>query len=105
MALLRDPANDLILSAASSWEIAIKYRLGKLPLPEAPGDFILPRLTRDGIEALPIHHHHVCAVAVLPDIHRDPFDRLLIAVAQAEGLPIMTADRQFLEYDVGVIQA
>ena len=103
--LLEDPDNALVLSAASSWEIAIKYRLGKLSLPEPPARFVLPRLTRDGIEPLPVHHRHVCAVADLPDHHRDPFDRLLVAVAQAEDLPLVTADPQFLEYDITVIQA
>jgi PIN domain nuclease of toxin-antitoxin system len=100
MKALEDVDNTLILSAASSWEISIKYRLGKLPLPSPPSEFILPRLQRDGIEALPVEHHHVCAVAELPDHHRDPFDRLLIATAQLEGLPIVTADRQFLDYEV-----
>lgn len=99
------PANHLVLSAASTWEIAIKYRLGKLPLPEPPDVFILPRLTRDGIEPLPIGHHHACAVTRLPLHHTDPFDRLLVAVAQLEGLTLVSADRQLLAYDVSVILA
>ncbi|HJP32380.1 MAG TPA: type II toxin-antitoxin system VapC family toxin [Candidatus Latescibacteria bacterium] len=103
--LVEDADNHLVLSAASSWEISIKYNLERLPLPEPPGTFILSRLARDGVEALPIQHNHVCAVAELPRHHRDPFDRLLIAVSQQEDLPLLTADRQFLPYDVAVIQA
>ncbi|MFA6110584.1 MAG: type II toxin-antitoxin system VapC family toxin [Candidatus Latescibacterota bacterium] len=103
--LLRDPENRLVLSAASSWEIAIKYRLGKLHLPEPPETFVLPRLRRDGIEALPIEHHHACAVATLPPHHGDPFDRLLIAVARTENLTLVTADLQLQAYDVPLILA
>jgi PIN domain nuclease of toxin-antitoxin system len=66
MAQLADVDNALLFSAASSWEIAIKYRLGKLPLPEPPAAFIPPRLVRDGIEPLPIKHEHAHAVADLP---------------------------------------
>ena len=97
---LSDRGNELLLSAASSWEIAIKYRLGKLPLPEPPDQFIPPRLTRDGIVPLPVEHHHAVAVAALPDHHRDPFDRLLIAQARLEHLVLFTADRVFQQYPV-----
>ena len=103
--LMEDPANGLVLSAASSWEIAIKYRLGKLPLPEPPEAFILPRLTRDGIEPLPVSHAHACAVAGLPQHHPDPFDRLLVATAKVEDLVLVTADRQLLAYEVSIVQA
>jgi PIN domain nuclease of toxin-antitoxin system len=99
-ALLEDPANQLLLSAASSWEIAIKYRLGKLPLPEPPSLFVLPRLVRDGITELPIQHHHALAVANLPQHHNDPFDRLLIAQAQIERLTLVSADRKLAPYQV-----
>ena len=101
--LLENPENALILSVASSWEIAIKYRIGKLPLPEPPAVFIQPRLTRDGIESLPIEHRHVCRVAELPDHHRDPFDRLLVAVAQLESLTLVTTDPAFEHYDVQLL--
>jgi PIN domain nuclease of toxin-antitoxin system len=103
--LLEDAETQLLLSAASSWEISIKYGLDRLPLPEPPAAFVLSRLARDSIEALPIEHRHVCAVADLPLHHRDPFDRLLVAVSQQEDLPLLTADRQFLAYDIAVIQA
>ena len=102
-AIVDNPDNTLVLSAASTWEISIKYRLGKLPLPEPPEKFVLPRLTRDGIECLPVQHQHAARVALLPDYHRDPFDRLLIATAQTDSMTILTSDRQFQPYDVKVI--
>lgn len=101
--LIGDGRNEIFLSAASSWEIAVKYALGKLPLPEDPEKFIPPRLSRDAITPLPITHGHALHVASLPLHHRDPFDRLLISQAQVECLPIMTVDRQFKEYEVDLI--
>ena len=101
--LIIDGHNEIFLSAASSWEIAIKYALAKLPLPEDPEKFIPPRLMRDDIRPLPINHTHALHVASLPLHHRDPFDRLLISQAQMEGLPIITVDKQFKDYDVECI--
>jgi PIN domain nuclease of toxin-antitoxin system len=95
--------NELLLSAASAWEMAIKYALGKLRLPEAPGDLVPRLMARTGITPLPVHHRHALHVATLPPRHRDPFDRLLIAQAQIEHLPILTADRSFSLYDVETI--
>jgi PIN domain nuclease of toxin-antitoxin system len=104
-ALVVATENELLLSAASAWEIAIKYGLGKLPLPEAP-DHLIPRLmVRTGITPLPIQHRHALRVATLPPRHRDPFDRLLVAQAQIEGVPILTADRSFALYEVEVLAA
>ncbi len=100
---IEDGHNEIFLSAASSWEIGIKYALGKLPLPEDPETFIPPRLTRDAISPLPVNHTHALHVASLPLHHRDPFDRLLISQAQMEGLPIMTVDDQFKAYEVDLI--
>jgi PIN domain nuclease of toxin-antitoxin system len=98
--LLQDPVNQLLLSAASTWEIAVKYRLGKLPLPEPPARFIPPRLVRDGITELPIQHHHTLAVADLPQHHNDPFDRLLIVQAQIERLTLVSADQKLASYQL-----
>ena len=97
--------NELLLSAACAWEIAIKYTLGKLRLPEAPDDCIPRLMTRTGITPLSVHHRHALHVATLPSRHRDPFDRLLIAQAQIERVPILTADRNFARYDVETIHA
>lgn len=99
------PANELLLSAASAWEIAIKYALGKLRLAEAPGEIVPRLMTKTGVTPLPVLHRHALHVAELPPRHRDPFDRLLVAQAQLEGLPILTADRTFKLYDVEVIRA
>ncbi len=99
-AMIEEAENDLFLSAASSWEISIKYKLGRIPLPEPPEAFILQRLMRDNIKPLSVEHHHACRVSVLPDIHRDPFDRILIAQAQTEQLLLITADQQLKDYDV-----
>lgn len=95
--------NELFLSAASAWEIAIKYGLGKLKLPGAPLEIVPALLARTGVTSLPIHHHHALHVATLPPHHRDPFDRMLIAQAQIEDLMILTADRSFEAYDVKVL--
>ena len=96
---IADSHNTILLSAVSSWEIAIKYALGRLPLPEPPEDFVPRRLSQDAILGLPIEHIHALRVAALPDHHRDPFDRLLIAQAEVEGIPVMTVDPQFRLYD------
>ncbi len=103
--IVEDRNNTLLLSAASVWEIAIKYALGKLPLPVPPTEYVPSRMERDGTEGLPIVLDHAVRVAALPPHHRDPFDRLLIAQCQAERLRILTADRLFEPYEVDVIWA
>jgi PIN domain nuclease of toxin-antitoxin system len=100
LTLLADPANDLFLSAASSWEIAIKYALGKLPLPEPPSRYVPRRMTASGSRGLAVEHAHCLRVADLPMHHRDPFDRLLVAQAQIDKLTLVTVDPQFEAYDV-----
>jgi PIN domain nuclease of toxin-antitoxin system len=102
IASARDP---LYLSAASSWEIAIKVSLGKLRLPEPPARYVPTRLAEQGITALPIDHAHALWVAELPPLHADPFDRLLIAQAQLERMTILTADPQIVAYDVETVWA
>lgn len=97
---LGDPANDLLLSAASSWEIAIKYAIGKLPLPQPPAVYVPRRMETSGTSSLPVEQSHSLRVADLPVHHRDPFDRLLIAQAQIERLTLITVDRQLEKYDV-----
>jgi PIN domain nuclease of toxin-antitoxin system len=103
--LLADRANTLLLSAASSWEIAIKYRLGKLPLPEPPAEYVPERMRLSGVTALPIEHAHALRVADLPEHHGDPFDRLIIAQSQLLNVPIVTADGQFVAYEVETVPA
>jgi PIN domain nuclease of toxin-antitoxin system len=103
IALLKNPDTTILLSSVSSWEIAIKYSIGKLSLPEPPERFIPSRMERDGIVSLPIQHSHTLKTATLPYYHKDPFDRLLIAQAIVEGIPIMTVDESFRQYDVEVV--
>ncbi|MCV7379825.1 twitching motility protein PilT [Mycobacterium alsense] len=103
--LVEDVRTTLFFSAASAWEIAIKYRLGKLALPDSPGLYVPDRMRRSATFALPVDPGHALRTAELPDHHRDPFDRLLIAQAQQLDLTILTADTQFSAYDVAIIPA
>ena len=100
---LADGHVDLLLSAASSWEIAIKHALGKLPLPEHPRDYVPSRMRSGTVTGLPVSHAHALHVATLPPHHRDPFDRLLVAQAQLEGLTIVSADQALERYDVPLL--
>ncbi|MEK7270740.1 MAG: type II toxin-antitoxin system VapC family toxin [Planctomycetota bacterium] len=102
---IRDPKTRAFLSAASAWELAIKFRLGKLRLPEPPEQFLPSRLARNRIEELPVRHAHALGTLALPPIHRDPFDRLLVAQAKAEGLSLVTVDENVLRYGGEVIDA
>jgi PIN domain nuclease of toxin-antitoxin system len=104
-ALVETTEHDLYLSAASSWEIAIKYSIGKLRLPEPPEVYVPARIDATRVRAFPIDHAHALRVSALPRHHRDPFDRLLIAQAQIEDLTILTADALFDAYDVTTIAA
>lgn len=103
--LLIDPSHALLLSAASSWEISIKYALGKLDLPEPPETFVPTRMLRDGIGPLAVEHRHALRVSRLPAHHRDPFDRLLVAQGLVEGLPLLSADGHLERYGIKVIPA
>ena len=98
--LLSSQGSDLYLSSATAWEIAIKYSLGTLKLHARPEVFI-PQVIR-GMEmhTLDITHVHAVEAGRLPRYHRDPFDRMLIAQAQTEGLVLLTADRIFEKYNV-----
>lgn len=102
---LSNPTHDLILSVASLWEMAIKFRLGRLPLPESPSVFVPGRLARQGVLTLDIQGVHVLRTADLPLHHADPVDRLLIAQAQVEDLTIVTADSKLERYEVELVRA
>ena len=93
--------NLCLLSTASIWEVAIKYRLGKIAI--SPARFRDEFLNAGG-QLLGINDKHVIQTAELPDIHQDPFDRLIIAQAALEGLSVLTADRIWSKYDIPVIQ-
>jgi PIN domain nuclease of toxin-antitoxin system len=102
---LEAPEHELVLSAGSVWEMALKEAKGKLRLPQPVEHFIPTRCASLGIRFLPISHRHALRSAALPRRHRDPFDRLLVAQAQMEELPVISADRAFGLYDVDVISA
>ena len=100
---IADRKNTLFLSAASAWEIVIKWGLGKLHLPEPPGEYVVSRMSRHRIQGLPVELRHALHVSKLPDHHGDPFDRILIAQSQLENLPILTADPLIARYPVELI--
>jgi PIN domain nuclease of toxin-antitoxin system len=101
--LIGDAANTRLLSAASVWEIAIKTRVGRLDLASPPERFVADAMVRLALDSLPILQAHALRAGALPDHHRDPFDRMLVAQAQLARLPILTPDRAFKPYGVKLI--
>jgi PIN domain nuclease of toxin-antitoxin system len=97
--VIADTTNDVIVSSASAWEIAIKKALGRL---EAPDD-LLDVADANGFHGLPITLNHALSAGSLPRHHDDPFDRMLIAQAQSEHLTVVTVDRRFSSYDVDLL--
>ncbi len=96
-------SNEILLSAISGFEIAIKASLDKLELPSNPGSFVTEQLGLNGIKQLPVSMEHSLAVFDLPTYHRDPFDRLIVAQACVEKLPVITMDYQIARYDIDII--
>lgn len=103
--LVEHDHTELLLSAASVWEITAKHRAGRLRLPEPPSRFVPARLDATGVRAMAIELAHVLHASQLPAHHRDPFDRTIIAQARVERLAILTADPIFERYDVETIRA
>lgn len=101
--LLVEPENEVLLSVASLWEIAIKVNLGKLTLDRPFEELIPEQLALLEIDRLPIRMEHLTALLKLPLHHRDPFDRLIISQALAEGLPVLSSDPEFHKYPIEVI--
>jgi PIN domain nuclease of toxin-antitoxin system len=102
-AVIGDVANDVMLSAVSGYEVAFKASRGRLTLPSDPMPYIEERLAATGFEPLSIGLAHAIRAGALPPIHGDPFDRMLIAQAQVEGIPLLTADPAITRYDVETI--
>ena len=100
---IRDPANEVYLSAVSVWEIATKYRTGRLPLPEPPDRLIPTERDLRGVASLAFDEESALQALRLPALHRDPFDRMLIAQAIAGSLAIVTPDPLISQYPVRVI--
>lgn len=97
---LLEADNAVLLSVASLWEIAIKVSIGKLTLAEPYATFIPQQLARNDIDLLPLRLPHLSTIASLPFHHRDPFDRMLIAQAMVEGVPIISSDGAFDAYGI-----
>ena len=103
-ALIADPGHNVYVSAATAWEIAIKASLGKLVIPPDVSTWLPYQLESNRFVPLPITVAHALGVARLPPHHTDPFDRVLIAQAQAEGLTLVSSDEQLGRYGVPLIR-
>ncbi len=101
--IISDGENEIFVSAATGWEIAIKSQIGRLKLPDEPQRFILEQMKINGMKSLPIEMRHALHVSTLPTYHQDPFDRILIAQAQMEDLPVLSADPEIGKYEVTII--
>jgi len=99
-ALISDPANDVLVSPASYWEIAIKVRLHKLDLHASYEDFMTRGIEGNQFEILPIEIRHTAVVSTMPFHHRDPFDRLIISQAIVENIGVVSVDSDFDSYGV-----
>jgi PIN domain nuclease of toxin-antitoxin system len=97
-----DPDHDIVVSAASIWEAAIKRAVGKLRFETA---VLMDTLRRGGLRVLPITAEHALSAGDLPRHHDDPFDRMLVAQAMTERLTLVTRDRRFRDYQVAIIEA
>ncbi len=102
-AIIADGDNQIVVSAASVWEVAVKAAKGRIDLPSDLDAYVEDRLRRYRWAALPIDERHVVRAARLPMIHADPFDRMLVAQAQLEAMPILTTDAALTRYDVETI--
>jgi PIN domain nuclease of toxin-antitoxin system len=98
--LFTSPDKDVYLSPVSTWEIAVKHALGRLPLPSSPRDFVPAMRAGHGIESLSLDEQSTLYVAQLPSFHRDPFDRMLICQALVHDLVILTPDEEIRRYPV-----
>lgn len=98
--LVADPDNEVYLSAASSWEIALKHSLGRLALPEPPDEFVPQMRQAHRITPLAIDEESTLFLHRLPEYHKDPFDRMLVCQALVRDLVLLTPDRAIRQYPV-----
>jgi PIN domain nuclease of toxin-antitoxin system len=96
-------SSERFLSVASIWEVLIKVRIGKLPLPVPAGNYLTAKMSANGVSVLSIKLEHVLQIEKLQLHHRDPFDRILIGQSLQEGWPIITSDPVFKRYPIRVI--
>jgi PIN domain nuclease of toxin-antitoxin system len=95
-----DEDNEILLSAVTGFEIAVKYSLGKLHLTEPPREFVIHRMNANALTELPVSMAHALALQNMPLHHKDPFDRLLVAQAMVNQIPLLSADQQLSAYDI-----
>ena len=100
LSILRNPRNDIYLSSTVAWEIAIKENIGKIEIHTSLNDLITQSLETYNFITLPVSLAHAIKVGTLPSIHRDPFDRILVAQAMVENLTILTSDPFIKKYKV-----
>ncbi|WP_457637346.1 type II toxin-antitoxin system VapC family toxin [Oceanithermus sp.] len=100
---IADGANEVYLSAVSVWELVIKMSLGRLELPEDTESFLARQLQQNGFRPLAMTLPHALAVRRLPSLHKDPFDRMLVAQARHEGLELVSGDEAVRRYPISVI--
>jgi len=103
-ASIETEANEVYLSAVSQWEIALKYALGKLPLPDAPERYVPEQRALHQISPLTLDERSVCQLHKLPPVHRDPFDRMLACQALAYQLTIVTMDHLLTDYPITILK-
>lgn len=101
--ILDDPVNERALSMASIWEIALKYRSGKLPLPDQPEDWLEAQMKLQAVEVLPLQRETLYRAAALPPVHKDPFDRVIAADALQRHLYVVSPDKPFKLYHCKVV--
>lgn len=102
-AIIQDPGNEIWFSAASAWEMAIKAQLGRITFEDDLVAFVPQQVAANGFKNLPIQSEHALRVSRLPLLHRDPFDRILVAQALTERMPLLTGDQTIASYDVEVV--
>lgn len=98
--LFSDPGNEVFLSAVTTWEIALKYALGRLPLPQSPQRYIPEQREKHRINSLPLEEEAALYVNRLPEHHKDPFDRMLVCQAIVHGMAILTPDQRITQYPI-----
>lgn len=101
--LLQDPANEVLVSAVTTAELAIKASIGKLQLPEPAGSWVARVLEEDRFDEIPLRSRHAARLESLPLLHQDPFDRMLVAVALDEGIPLLSSDDRLAGYPIVVL--
>ncbi len=98
--VLANPTNQRYLSAVSVWEVAVKWQIGKLKLPKPPAEFFAETVARGRIRALPLEQAAALQLGKLPQLHTDPFDRMLICQAIENGMTLVTADQDVAQYPI-----